>query len=313
MTKKKLTKQQQLRIKQNKADVANVKHLKANQYQGLVINRSSNQALIEDETQKTILCDIRKNIGVLAAGDKVIWQQEPQGAVIIARLERHSTLGRPDKRGKMKVIAANVDQMLIVCAPLPKVSFLLIDSYLIAAELLNISPLIIVNKTDLSYDHQVHQVYQNLGYQVLSTSKHQKDTLQQLVQHLQHQTNVFVGQSGVGKSSLINSLIPNLNAATQSISEQSKLGRHTTSTSYLYHLPNSGEVIDSPGIREFALWHIDKAQLPKYFIEIEPYLGKCKYKNCSHLNEPQCAIIQAYQQGKISPSRMASLQSLLSG
>ncbi len=314
MAKIKLSKQQQRRIKDNKDDYQiriDSNSLAANEHQGLVITRSTNKAVIESESGEIFKCSIRRNIDSLSSGDKVIWQHNEQSNVILARLERSSVLGRPDPRGNIRAVAANVSQMIIVCAPLPEVSYLLIDSYLVAASYLAIEPIIVFNKTDLNHNNELQDIYQSLGYKVLSTKAHHKQTLSELIEVMKNNVSVFIGQSGVGKSSLINTLIPSEALQTQAISDHSQLGKHTTSASYLYHLPSGGDIIDSPGIREFSLWNIDKKQIPRHFKELVNAVGKCKYKNCTHLNEPHCAIEQAKTDEIISPSRYKSLVSLI--
>lgn len=314
MAKIKLSKQQQRRIKDKKdqySELITTDSLASNEHIGLVITRSSNKATVENGSGEIFKCSIRRNIDSLSAGDKVIWQQGEQSNVILACSPRTSVLGRPDHRGNIRAIAANVDQMIIVCAPLPQVSYLLIDSYLVAASFLGIEPIIVFNKTDLEHSNELKDIYQPLGYKVIETKAHQKETLHVLVEAMQNKTSVFTGQSGVGKSSLINTLIPNVQPHTQSISSHSQLGKHTTSASYLYHLPNGGDIIDSPGIREFSLWNIEKQQIPRHFKELSSIYNKCKYKNCSHLNEPFCAIDEAKKTHLICQERYASLYALI--
>ncbi len=314
MAKINLSKQQQKRIEKNKTDVQERlinQTLNENEAVGLVITRSSNKAIIQDEHGKTFQCSIRRNLPPLASGDNVIWQQEPLLNVITARCQRRTELGRPDRQGNLRVVAANVDQMLIVCAPLPLVSYLLLDSYLIAASFFNIKPIIVFNKVDIEHENKLNDLYLALGYCVISTSAHAKINIEPLLDLMKNKTNVFVGQSGVGKSSLINQLIPDSKLLTQSISTQSQLGKHTTSNSHLYHLPSGGNIIDSPGIREFALWNLDKRDIIHSFTELLPFIGKCKYSNCSHVHEPSCAIDKALEMGAIHPERHKNLLTLL--
>lgn len=314
MSKRKLSHQQLRRIKANK-DSAEIRlqnqSLNDNENIGLLISRSSNKALIRSIDGKLIQCDIRRNLKTLASGDRIIWQQESDQAVITACLQRSSELSRPDKYGKIKVIAANIDQVFIVCAPLPEVSTLLIDSYLVACNLLCITPVIVFNKVDLEHHSTIVDAYTKLGYQVIKTSTYDAFNLLPLSQLMANKTNVLVGQSGVGKSSLINQLIPEASEQTQAISEQSKLGKHTTSHSYLYELPSSGYIIDSPGIREFTLGEASKDQIFAAFPELKNSLGRCKFSNCTHTHEPSCAILSAVEDGTISQDRFENLNSLL--
>lgn len=315
MSKPKLSQNQLRRIKTNKSDVEirlRKQALKDNENLGLLVSRSSNKALVKTIEGCLLQCNIRRNLKTLASGDKVIWQKDNNQAVITACLERSSVLSRPDKYGKTKVIAANIDQVFIVCATLPEVSTLLIDSYLVATHLLKLEPIIVFNKTDLEHTKVISEKYIQLGYKVIETSTYSNANIKELAQYMTDKTNVLVGQSGVGKSSIINQLIPEAKEQTQAISEQSKLGKHTTSHSYLYELANGGYIIDSPGIREFSLGQATKDQIYAAFPELEDVIGQCKFSNCTHLHEPKCAIQSALNEGAISKDRYQNLNILQS-
>lgn len=276
--------------------------------EGLVITRYSRHAHVEDSEGHAIHCGIRSHITSLVAGDRVIWQPEgPSQGSIVDVLPRNSVLGRPDEQGQLKPIAANITQIMIVIAPLPAVSWLLLDSYLVMAETLQLQPYIILNKTDLeiaSIQHYLLQHYEPLGYPLIFTNIKSQD-LNALQKTLRQQTSVFVGQSGVGKSSLISQLLPQeaTRIKTGEVSQQSQFGCHTTSNSHLYHMPSGGNIIDSPGIREFALWTMAPATVALGFREFKPYINHCKFRNCTHHNTPNCAVIQAVKSQQISLKR----------
>ena len=293
---------------------------------GLVIAHFGTQVLVEGidgdangpgngQLQR---CHMRSNLGSLVTGDKVVWRSGEPVGVIVAVLPRHSQLSRPDPYGDMKTIAANIDRILIVIAPYPEPYSNLIDRYLVAAESLEIQPIIVLNKIDridasnrdLLQDMQ-HR-YQALGYEWLNVSTHTEEGLAPLINYLTHYTSIFVGQSGVGKSSLINMLLPEQKLKVGALSEISQQGTHTTTTAHLFHFPAGGDLIDSPGIREFGLWHMDEQSLLEGFVEFRPFLGHCKFRDCAHLSEPGCAINQALEDGHISAVRMASFRYILS-
>src|SRR5690606_22343042 len=203
-------------------------------------------------------CHLRANLPPLVTGDTVVWRAGNQGhGVIVAQLPRRSELCRPDMRGQLKPVAANVDQIVIVFAPLPHPHANLIDRYLIAAEHAGIHPLLLLNKADLlDADNAPHvesllTTYRQLGYPVLEVSAHEGDGMTAFQAALDNHVSVFVGQSGVGKSSLVNSLLPGVDIRVGALSELTGKGTHTTSNARLFHFTNGGELIDSPGIREF--------------------------------------------------------------
>ena len=242
---------------------------------------------------------------------------DPMG-VVVAQRERHSVLSRPDPYGKLKPVAANIDQIMLVVAPVPQPYANLIDRYLVAAEAVGIEPVILLNKMDLlDSDPDLTQsldellaIYPTLGYRVLRTSI--KDSgLTELHSALSERTSVFVGQSGVGKSSLVNVLLPEADIRVGALSEATQKGTHTTTTAQLLHLTCGGTLIDSPGIREFGLWHMSKEQVEQGFREFLPLLGTCKFRDCQHDHEPGCAILKAAESGAISTRRLNSYHSIV--
>jgi ribosome biogenesis GTPase len=212
----------------------------------------------------------------------------------------------------MKPIAANIDQLLLIIAPQPAPSSGLIDDYLVMAEALGIKPVIVFNKIDLlsdaAYKHWQTELahYQQLSYPLIFISTLQPAAFSQLNPLLNQHTNILVGQSGVGKSSIIQSLFPTLDIRVSELSTHSQHGKHTTTTTYLYHLPCGGHLIDSPGVRSFSLWSMPSNQIAHCFIEFRPYLNHCRFKNCQHRTEPDCAVLAALMEGKIEKKRYES-------
>ncbi len=275
---------------------------------GLVIARYTRHANIEDDTGHIIRCTIRPNIDSLVAGDRVVWQAEdPHQGTILSCYPRSSVLGRPDSTRKLKAIAANITQIMIVVAPAPIISWGLLDSYLIMTEHLNIAPYIVLNKTDLATENvrqTLLKCYEPLGYPILFTNRSGAED-KWLLKALKNQTSVFVGQSGVGKSSIIARLLPEAAARiqTQALAEQTLLGCHTTSHSELFHLSSGGDLIDSPGIRELSLWQLSSAEIAQGYREFRPYQTQCKFRNCVHIDTPGCAITHAVKNKLISLHR----------
>src|SRR5699024_3597033 len=197
-------------------------------------------------------------------------------------------------------------------APAPIPSTQLIDRYLVAAELAGITPVLLLNKADLIdaelevYFADIEGIYRDLGYDFLRASATTATGLEALHQRLKEKTSVFVGQSGVGKSSLVNAQLPDAKLSTQGLSSTTGLGQHTTTTALLSHLPKGGRLIDSPGIREFGLWQIDEHELLTGYPELANLAGECRFRNCTHRHEPGCAWQNAVTEGKAHAERLAN-------
>ncbi len=266
-------------------------------------------------------CHTRTNLDALVTGDRVTWQADPNTGlgVITALHPRHSLLSRPDRYHKLKPVAANVSLIIIVFAPTPDPSPMLIDRYLVACKSAGIPALLVLNKADLIEQNPIVltylEQYQQLGYQTCITQANAAIDHpyhpNHLAQKIQQQTVAFVGQSGVGKSSLINTIIPTAEQKTNIISENSALGQHTTTSTRLIQFGEHGALIDSPGIREFGLWHLTAQDIYAGFPEFEPYYGQCQFRNCTHQHEKKCALQDAAQQGLILQRRLDSMNRLL--
>ena len=288
---------------------------------GTVVSNFGTQVDVEandgDLNGKIIRCHMRSNLDPLVTGDKVIWRfAEPYG-VVVARIDRYSELVRPDAYGKLRPVAANVDVIAIVFSPKPTAFSNLIDRYLVAAEAQNIQPVLILNKTDLDTENEFSSInqlvhdYKSIGYDVLSVSAKTADGFESLKDYLCNKTAIFVGQSGVGKSSLINRLQPKANAVVGSLSIGKEKGTHTTTVSRLFHFAHGGVLIDSPGIREFSLTHLTQEQVINSFIDFRPYLGRCKFRDCLHKSEPGCSLLDAISQKKILQSRFDNYHQII--
>ncbi len=211
------------------------------------------------------------------------------------------------------VIVANADQMLIMMsAKLPPFKPRLLDRLLIVAEAGELEPIIIVNKMDLLKDkdrsdlYEQTKIYQDVGYSVLYISALNNEGTDKVVEIMKNKTSAIIGHSGTGKTTLIKAIQPNLDLKTNEVSLKTQRGKHTTTNVRLYELDFGGSIIDTPGIREVGLWDVWKTELDLYFREFQPYIGKCRFSNCSHLTEPGCLIIDAFEKGIIHRSRYDS-------
>ena len=279
---------------------------------GRVITRYGQRQLVESIDKKLYQCTGRRNIGLSVAGDEVLFQKTDDNEGVVTAIQpRINELKRQNK-----LIAANIDQLWLVVALEPHYEFELIDRYLIMAENVNLPINIIINKIELAKNlEQVSRdfsIYNNIDYQVHFLSVKQENNLDSLKSCLRDKTHIFLGQSGVGKSSLINTLIPDLDLRVDEISTKTKLGRHTTTNTTIYHIPSGGDLIDSPGIREFQINEFSSKQILNGYREFKSYLGKCRFRNCQHVNEPGCAIRGALDSEVIHPARYQSYINLIS-
>ncbi len=328
MAKRKLSKQQARRVeKQRVRSSENLTNTLADQSdanvslrQGCVITNFGKRVLIEDDSGEIANCAIRQHLGKLVAGDRVHWltEKEEGKGIIQAVQTRETVLTRPGFRGATRMVAANISQLGIVMPVVPGVHPDMIDRYLVAATQVKLPAFIILNKIDL-IEEQEHwealndllDIYRELNVIVVAASSVTEHGLDDLVAQLRDQTSVLVGASGAGKSSLIKSLVPDIDIRIGALSEASGLGSHTTSNSILYHLPNGGDLIDSPGVRQFSPATCALNELEQCYADFAPFLGQCKFKNCTHTHEPKCAIQVAVDDGEIADCRLKSFHRLM--
>lgn len=278
---------------------------------GQIIRSYGRRFIVDARDGKTYDCTTRGKRVDYACGDVVdILVQNAEQAVIEGALPRSSLLYRQDD-WKTKLIAANVTRIFFVTAAVPSPSEEFLGRCLIAAEAADIEPIIVVNKIDLPETPNWLarlEPYRALGYRIVELSARQgADALRPL---LQGHTSVLVGQSGMGKSTLTNALLPDAQARVGDISTALDSGKHTTTHAALYRLDEDSRLIDSPGLQEFGLKHLKVGDLPQYFPEMRPFVGQCRFNNCIHMAEPDCAIKQAVTSGSISAQRLDLLQRL---
>ncbi|HIG65676.1 MAG TPA: ribosome small subunit-dependent GTPase A [Methyloprofundus sp.] len=275
-------------------------------HSGLVISHLG-QGIAVEVDGTTILCQTLRKVATVATGDRVRISivAKDQGR-IEELLPRHSLLERPNKGKRTRPVAANIDQIFVVFANEPYCDFLLIDQYLAICENRNIDALLIYNKSDLDLVKNIEQElkdYLSLGYSLFRVSAKENAGIENLKQALQDKISIFTGQSGVGKSSLTNTLIPDKDLKTNTVSAITKHGRHTTTAATLYHLPDSGDLIDSPGVAIFGLAGMSEQQLANGYREFQPFIEQCKFNNCRHVKDKGCAVRDAVEAGTISKTR----------
>jgi ribosome biogenesis GTPase len=285
---------------------------------GLVIVNYGKNQLVEDVAGNIYRCVARRGLPQIVCGDEVEWQPTGESAGVIETiLPRRTVLLRAEGNNKSRPLVTNIDQVIIEAALEPVLDYFLIDKYIVAAELAQAEPLIVINKADLIRAEDRSRIealiseYRSIGYTTLLTSALENTGIATFSDCLAGKTSILVGQSGVGKSSLIRCLLPDRDIVIGRLSAASGLGKHTTTSTTLYHLPHGGRLIDSPGVRDFHLGRIAGDELDNGFREFRPYLGQCKFNDCRHLSEPGCAINAAVAAGNILKRRMESYRKLL--
>lgn len=280
--------------------------------EGTIVTAHGRQYLVELSTEETLLCFPRGKKSALACGDLVRVQRTSDTQGVIDTIVPRSTLLYRSNEFRQKLIAANVTQIVIVVAVEPSYSDELISRCIVAAESQDMKTLIVFNKCDLSDRVTPTSIalapFERLGYPVLKLSA--RTDADALRPYLSGHTSVFVGQSGMGKSTLTNALLHDANAPTREISTALDSGKHTTTHATLYRLDTRSALIDSPGLQEFGLRHLSKNAVEHGFLELRPLQGQCRFRNCHHGREPDCAVQSAVQHGDIDPRRYAAFRTL---
>lgn len=297
--------------------------------QGLVIKSTGSWYEVAAESGETINCRIKgkfrtldiKTTNPIAVGDKVDVEREPdQDTWLITRLHprKNYIIRKSVNLSKQaQIIAANLDQaFLIVTLASPRTSLGFIDRFLVTAEAYAIPAMLIFNKLDLFSNEgleilkEYQQIYEKAGYPCYSVSATEQTNIEQIKDLLKNKVTLISGHSGVGKSTLINALLPGSQLKTGDISDWSDKGKHTTTFAEMFELPFGGYLIDTPGIRELGVFDIEQQELGRLFPEIRELMGNCKFHNCRHINEPGCAVLKAMENDEIEPSRYNSYLSI---
>ncbi|MCH2219696.1 MAG: ribosome small subunit-dependent GTPase A, partial [Dechloromonas sp.] len=275
--------------------------------EGRVVAAHGRQYVVELPDGTRLPCFPRGKKSEIACGDRVDIRRTSDDQGVVEAIQPRSSLLYRSNEIRQKLIAANVDQIVIVVATEPAFSDELVTRALLAAESEEIVPLIVLNKCDLADKLPAARArlatLAALGYPILELSA--RDHAEELRPCLAGKTSVLVGQSGMGKSTLVNALIPEANAATREISQALDSGKHTTTHATLYHLDADSALIDSPGLQEFGLGHLDRHEIENAFPEFREYLGLCRFRDCQHDREPGCALTAAVDSGQIDRNRFA--------
>jgi ribosome biogenesis GTPase len=300
--------------------------------QGLVIKSTGSWYQVHAEDGQDYDCRIKGKFRIkgiqttnpIAVGDQVEFEMEPNAptGVIYKLLDRKNYIIRKsiNLSKQAQIIAANLDQaFLIVTLASPRTSLGFIDRFLVTSEAYRIPTMLVFNKLDLFSEEGLEilaaykSIYEELGYPCYEVSALEGTNIPQIEGLLKDKTTLFSGHSGVGKSSLINVLLPGRDIKTGIISESSDKGQHTTTFAEMHTLPFGGYLIDTPGIRELGIFDIRPEELGHYFVEMRALMNKCRFNNCRHVNEPGCAVIKAVEEDEIAPSRYESYLSIFHG
>ena len=277
-----------------------------------VIEAWSNRAVALDESNELTPFHLPRRIERPLPGDSVLLDERNE---LIELLPRRNAFGRGDPRGRFRPIAANLDQALIVIAPEPSPSPDLIPRYLTACAIAGVEAIIVINKSDLPMPKgspfNELEALAELGVCVLTTQCHPQVQLSELAERLAGRISLIAGQSGVGKTSLVNALIPDLDRQTGALSRVTGKGKHTTTSAVLCRLPDGGWLVDTPGVWEYGLWSMDKATLITGFPEFAPFAERCRFRDCSHTHEPGCAVRAATESGQLADFRYQAWVRLL--
>lgn len=300
---------------------------------GLVIKNTGSWYTVLTDDGQTIQSKIKGNFRLkgirstnpVAVGDRVELITNQDGSAFIKEIcdRKNYIIRKASNLSKQShILAANVDQAaLIVTVNYPQTSTTFIDRFLASAEAYNIPVILIFNKVDLLSDEEKHyqqmmvDLYENIGYQCMQlsakTAADKREELEPLIAALKDKTTLFSGNSGVGKSTLLNVLIPGINLRTAEISYAHQTGMHTTTFSEMLAIPEGGWVIDTPGVKGFGAYDMELEEICSYFKEIFEYSKDCRFNNCTHTHEPDCAVIRAVENHYISQSRYNSYLSML--
>ncbi|MBI9099227.1 MAG: ribosome small subunit-dependent GTPase A [Spirochaetaceae bacterium] len=277
------------------------------------------EVALECRIKGKILKDSIGAYNPLASGDIVdieLDENHPGKGMILSREERQNYFSRWNKKRKApQTLAANLDLLICVTSPeLPPFRPRFIDRALISSERGRVTPLIVMNKIDQLMNEQVRDRlnnYRELGIEVFYCSAETGEGIEELKNRIKEKSVAFVGQSGVGKSTILNLIEPDIHQKTAEISQKFSRGKHTTCYSIMVRNPGGGHIIDTPGVRELLLYDIEELELQEYFPEMQPYFGTCSFSSCTHIHEPGCAVLEALKNGKIHPDRYESYRRIM--